>query len=185
MVSALSNSGSVVSVCSSPGHTMSKPVQSSIVLVKGLGVDGDAHAGVTVKHRSRVLRDPSQPNLRQVHLIHSELHAELGRAGFEVQAGQMGENILTEGIDLPSLGTGTMLNIGDCAIVQVTGLRNPCWQLDGLADGLMQAVLDRDDCGNLVRKAGVMGVVIAGGEVKPGDGITATPSEFYTPLEPV
>jgi MOSC domain-containing protein YiiM len=148
---------------------MSKPEQGSIALVEGLVVENDAHSGATVKHRSRVRRDPSVPNLRQVHLIQSELFEELQEKGFEVSPGMMGENITTVGIDLLALPTGTRLQFGDSAIVEMTGLRNPCSQLDGLIPGLMEAVLDRDDAGELIRKAGVMSVVLEGGIVRPGD----------------
>jgi MOSC domain-containing protein YiiM len=134
---------------------------------------------VTVKHRSRVARDPSQPNLRQVHLIHAELHDELREKGFAIAAGQMGENITTAGIDLLGLPAGTRLRIGPSAVIEITGLRNPCAQLDGIQPGLMKAVLDRDDRGELIRKAGVMGIVLADGSVSPGDGI-----EIELPPEP-
>ncbi len=178
--------GSVISVCASPLHTMSKPVQPGIRLIDGSGVEGDAHASPTVKHRSRVRIDPSQPNLRQVHLLHSELFEELERSGFGVKPGQMGENITTVGIDLLGLAEHTMLHIGENAVIRVTGLRNPCSQLDGLQPGLMQAVLDKDESGNLIRKAGIMGVVITGGEIKSGDQIVAeSPSGPFTALEPV
>ncbi|WP_293215176.1 MOSC domain-containing protein [Parvibaculum sp.] len=157
-----------------------------INLLEGLGVEGDAHMGETVKHRSRVARDPSQPNLRQIHLIHAELLDELAATGFEVEPGRMGENITTRGLDLLGLPTRTRLLIGKSAIVEVTGLRNPCLQLNGIAPGLMNAVLDRDAEGNLVRKAGVMGVVIAGGEVTPGDRIhVELPAGSHSPLQPV
>ena len=142
-----------------------------IRLVEGLGVEGDAHSGATVKHRSRVARDPSQPNLRQVHLIHGELLEELGAAGFNVVPGDLGENITTKGIDLLGLPRGTRLRLGADAIVEITGLRNPCAQLDRFQTGLTAAVLDRDDAGNLVRKSGVMAVVIAGGLVQASDPI--------------
>ncbi|HEX2281329.1 MAG TPA: MOSC domain-containing protein, partial [Thermomicrobiales bacterium] len=122
-------SGVVVAVSSSAAHSMSKPNQPSIRILKGFGVEGDTHAGETVKHRSRVARDPSQPNLRQVHLIHAELFDELARAGFAVSPGQMGENVTTQGVDLLSLPTGTRLQLGAPAVVEVTGLRNPCAQL--------------------------------------------------------
>ena len=122
----------VVTVSRSAGHTMGKPNQERITLLAGLGVEGDAHAGVTVKHRSRVAADPSRPNLRQVHLIHAELHDALASAGFAVAPGQMGENITTRGIDLLALPTGTRLHLGESAVVEVTGLRNPCTQLDGI-----------------------------------------------------
>jgi MOSC domain-containing protein YiiM len=168
---ANSLSGIVMAVSRSGTHTMSKPNQERIQLLTGLGVAGDAHQGETVKHRSRVKRDPTQPNLRQVHLIHAELHDELRDAGFAVSAGQMGENITTRGVDLLGLPVGTRLLLGDTATVEVTGLRNPCAQLNGIAAGLMAATLDRDQDGNLVRKAGVMGVVVNGGEVRPGDTI--------------
>lgn len=135
-------------------------------------MEGDAHLGETVKHRSRVKADPTQPNLRQVHLIHAELHDELRGRGFDVKPGDMGENVTTRGIDLLGLPTGALLRFSEEAVVRVTGLRNPCAQLDNFCDGLMQAVLDRDADGNLVRKAGIMGVVVSGGYVRPGDAVT-------------
>jgi MOSC domain-containing protein YiiM len=161
----------VSAVSRSAKHTLVKSNQDSIRLLPGLGVDGDAHQGATVKHRSRVARDPTQPNLRQVHLIHAELHEELRAAGFPVSAGQMGENITTRGVDLLDLPAGARLCLGGAAVVEVTGLRNPCAQLDRIQPGLMAATLGRDEHGKLVRKAGIMGVVIAGGEVRPGDSI--------------
>jgi MOSC domain-containing protein YiiM len=178
--------GIVEAVHRSASHTLSKSGQPSIRLVMGLGVEDDAHMGATVKHRSRVARDPSQPNLRQVHLIHAELHDELRAGGFRIQAGDMGENITTRGVDLLGLPVGTRLHLGVQAVVEITGLRNPCAQLDGLQPGLMAAVLDRDAQGNLVRKAGVMGVVLAGGEIRPTDAIRVElPPEPRRPLEPV
>jgi MOSC domain-containing protein YiiM len=142
--------------------------------------------GETVKHRSRVRQDPTRPNLRQVHLIHAELHYALRDAGFDVSAGQMGENVTTRGVDLLGLSAGTILHLGETASVEITGLRNPCKQLDGLQPGLMRAVLDRDEEGNLVRKAGVMGVVVAGGEVRPGDRVRVeSPPGPHRPLEKV
>jgi MOSC domain-containing protein YiiM len=161
----------VIAVCRSATHSVAKPVQASIRLVAGIGVDGDAHAGATVKHRSRVAADPTQPNLRQVHLMHAELHDELCAAGFALAPGQMGENVTTRGIDLLALPAGTRLHLGDAAVVEVTGLRNPCTQLDGIQPGLMAATLGRDAEGKLVRKAGVMAVVVTGGTVRPDDPI--------------
>lgn len=178
--------GLVTAVSRSATHTLTKPNQESIRLLTGLGVEGDAHLGETVKHRSRVARDPSQPNLRQVHLIHAELHDELRIAGFTVVAGQMGENITTRGINLLGLPSGTLLRLGDQAVVEVTGLRNPCAQLERIQPGLMAATLDRDENGNLIRKAGIMGIVLAGGEVRPGDPIRVElPDEPHHHLEPV
>ena len=178
--------GTIAAVHSSATHTLSKPGQGSIRLLAGLGVEGDAHMGVTVKHRSRVARDPQQPNLRQVHLIHAELHDELHGKGFDVQAGAMGENITTRGVDLLGLPVGTRLCLGAEAVVEITGLRNPCAQLDSLQPGLMTAVLDRDAQGQLVRKAGIMGIVLTGGEVRPGDPIRVElPPTPYRSLEVV
>lgn len=178
--------GAVTAVSCNPTHTFSKPKQERIRLLKGLGVEGDAHLGKTVKHRSRVARDPSQPNLRQVHLIHAELHDELHVAGFSVSAGQMGENITTRGIDLLGLPTGTRLRLGETAVIEITGLRNPCVQLDRFQTGLMAAVLDRDEKGKLIRKAGVMAIVLADGEVRPGDVIAIElPPKPHRALEPV
>lgn len=178
--------GRVVAVSRSATHTLSKYLQPEILLIEGHGVEGDAHAGATVKYRSRVARDPHQPNLRQVHLIHAELHDELRASGFNVAEGQMGENITTRGVDLLGLPTGTRLRLGDQAIVEITGLRNPCAQLEEIQTGLMKAVLDRDEQGNLIRKAGVMAVVVAGGPVRPGDAITLElPPEPHRPLAPV
>ena len=176
----------VAAVSRSAKHTLVKASRDSIRLLPGLGVDGDAHQGVTVKHRSRVARDPTQPNLRQVHLIHAELHEELRASGFTVSAGQMGENITTQGVDLLGLPAGARLCLGGAAVVEVTGLRNPCAQLDRIQPGLMAATLGRDQHGNLVRKAGIMGVVIAGGEVRPGDPIRVElPPQPHRPLAPV
>ncbi len=187
--------GIVTAVGRSATHTLNKPNQDSIWLVAGLGVEGDAHQGETVKHRSRVAHDPSQPNLRQVHLVHAELHDELRSAGFNVAEGQMGENITTRGIDLLALPAGTRLFIGHAghaddagrtAVVEVAGLRNPCAQLDRIQPGLMAATLGRDEHGGLIRKAGIMGIVLAGGEVRPGDPIRVElPPEPHRPLEPV
>jgi MOSC domain-containing protein YiiM len=167
--------GVVTAVSRSAQHTLVKPNADSIRLLAGLGVEGDAHQGITVKHRSRVARDPTQPNLRQVHLIHAELHDELREAGFAVNPGQMGENVTTSGVDLLGLATGTRLHLGDHAVVEITGLRNPCAQLDKIHKGLMAATLDRDAEGNLVRKAGIMGIVLEAGEVRPGDPIRVEP----------
>lgn len=160
----------VVAVAKDGAHQFSKQRAESITLLAGLGVEGDAHCGVTVKHRSRLARDPTQPNLRQVHLVHAELFEELAAKGFAIQPGEIGENITTRGIDLLALPTGAVIHIG-AAAVEITGLRNPCHQLDDHKEGLTHAVLDRDAAGNLVRKAGIMGIVTAGGTVKPGDRI--------------
>jgi MOSC domain-containing protein YiiM len=178
--------GLVVAASSSATHSMSKLNQERIRLLAGRGVEGDSHAGETIQHRSRVARDPSQPNLRQVHLIHAELHDELRGAGFAIAAGQMGENITTRGIDLLALPTRTRLSLGTTAVIEVTGLRNPCYQLDGIAPGLMAAVLDRDAAGTLIRKAGIMAIVLVAGEVGPGDPIgVELPPEPHHPLAPV
>ena len=178
--------GVVTAVSRSPTHTLTKPNEDSIRLLAGLGVEGDAHLGATVKHRSRVVRDPTRPNLRQVHLIHAELHDELRAAGFAVAAGQMGENVTTRGVDLLALSTGARLLLGEAAVVEVTGLRNPCAQLDRIQPGLMAATLGRDERGKLIRKGGVMGIVVAGGEVRAGDPIRVElPPGPHRPLEPV
>jgi MOSC domain-containing protein YiiM len=156
-----------------------------IRLLAGLGVEGDAHCGSAIRHRGRLPRDADKPNLRQVHLIHSELFAELSAKGFDIHPGDVGENITTEALDLLSLPTGTCLRIGEQAVVEVTGLRNPCKQLDGLAPGLMHATLDYTASGELTRLAGIMGVVLAGGEVRPGDDIRVDLPETRRPLQPV
>lgn len=176
----------VVAVHRSASHSFGKFQEDEIELLAGLGVAGDAHAGVTVKHRSRVARDPSQPNLRQVHLMHAELFDELIGRGFAVWPGELGENITTRGIDLLGLATGTQLALGATAVVAITGLRNPCVQIDRFQPGLMAAVLDRDTAGALVRKAGVMGVVLASGVVRAGDAIRAqAPAGAFRALAPV
>jgi MOSC domain-containing protein YiiM len=176
----------VTAVSRSPVHGFSKENREVIRLLAGLGVEGDAHMGATVKHRSRVAADPTQPNLRQLHLIHAELHDELRAAGFTVAAGEMGENVTTRGIDLLALPVGARLRLGGAATVEVTGLRNPCSQLDAFQPGLMSAVLGRDERGGLVRKAGIMAVVLAGGDVRPGDEIVVElPPEPHRPLDRV
>lgn len=176
----------IVAVHRNATHSFSKASFPSIKLVAGLGVEGDAHYGATVQHRSRVARDPNQPNLRQVHLIHAELIDELNAAKFNLAAGDMGENITTRGLNLLRLPTGTRLLLGATAVIEVTGLRNPCPQLDEFRPGLMAAVLSRDAQGNVVRKAGIMAVVQTGGVVDSGDEIRIElPPPPYRPLERV
>lgn len=176
----------IVAVSRSKEHAFGKPNATHIQLIAGQGVEGDAHAGTTVKHRSRVAKDPTQPNLRQVHLIHHELLEALRADGFEVQPGDLGENVTTQGIDLLALPQGTRLRLGERAMVEVTGLRNPCGQLDKFQSGLMAAVLDRDDEGNLIRKAGIMAIVIDGGMVASADTITVSyPTGEQRPLHVV
>ncbi|MFJ8888321.1 MOSC domain-containing protein [Streptomyces sp. NPDC102402] len=178
---------SIVTAVSSNGeYAFTKPNRGSVTLLEGLGVEGDVHAGVTVRHRSRVAQDPTQPNLRQVHLIHEELFAELRRAGFEVGPGDLGENVTTSGIDLLGLPSGTLLRLGDDAVVEVTGLRNPCLQIDLFREGLLKHLVGRADDGTVVRRAGIMGVVRAGGAVRPGDPVRAElPAGPHRPLERV
>jgi MOSC domain-containing protein YiiM len=163
----------VIAVAAGATHAFSKSLRPSIRLIAGEGVEGDAHRGVTVKHRSRVAVDPTQPNLRQVHLIHAELFEELAAKGFTVGPGQLGENVTTRGLDLLGLPEGARLAFGG-AVIAVTGLRNPCAQIDGLAPGLMAALLDRAPDGGIIRKSGVMGIVVEGGEIRPGDPIAVT-----------
>ena len=176
----------MIAVSQSKTHNFSKETKNSIELVAGIGVKGDAHSGKKVKHRSRVRRDPNQPNLRQVHLIQSELLAELNNNGFNVKAGDLGENITTKDIDLLALPSNTKLAIGDTAIIKITGLRNPCVQLDNFQTGLTKAVLGRDKNGNLIRKAGVMAIVLEAGLIKPNDRIEVDlPRGLQIGLEPV
>ncbi|MFF3600848.1 MOSC domain-containing protein [Kitasatospora indigofera] len=178
--------GTIAAVSRSAGHDFSKPNRQSVRLLAGLGVEGDAHLGVTVQHRSRVAQDPTQPNLRQVHLIHAELHDELRLAGHPVAAGELGENITTRGLDLLDLPRGARLHLGEEAVVEVTGLRNPCLQIEAFQEGLLKRVAGRDEAGNVVRRAGIMGVVLAGGEVRPGDTVRVElPDGPPLPLERV
>jgi MOSC domain-containing protein YiiM len=174
----------VVALAVSATHTMSKSERDRVRLLEGLGVEGDAHMGATVKHRSRLRIDPSAPNLRQVHLIHAELFDELRAKGFDIAPGQMGENITTRGLDLLALPRGTRLRLGN-AVIEITGLRNPCTQLDGIKPGLMEAVLERTP-GGLIRKAGVMAIVTQTGDVTVGAPIQADyPAAPHERLKPV
>ena len=167
----MTGAAEVIAVARAPTHSFSKLVVPSIQLVAGLGVEGDAHFGERVKHRSRVTADPTAPNLRQVHLIQSELFEELAAKGFDVSPGVIGENVATRGIDLLQLPRGTWLHLGRAACIELTGLRNPCTQLDTFAKGLLKAVIDRRPDGTPLLKAGVMGIVVSDGEVKAGDAI--------------
>lgn len=176
----------VTTVSSNATYTFTKPNRDSITLLAGLGVEGDVHAGVTVKHRSRMAQDPTRPNLRQVHLIHQELFDEVREAGFEVEPGQLGENVTTTGIDLLALPVGTLLRLGDEAVVEVTGLRNPCLQIDRFQNGLLKQVVGRDADGDVVRKAGIMSIVRTGGTVRPGDTVDVElPARPHRPLDRV
>ena len=168
------------------GHRFSKQGVSDITLVKGIGVVGDAHAGALVKHRSRVQADPTQPNLRQVHLIHAELFEELATQGFAVGPADLGENITTRGVDLLGLPLGTRLHLGTGAVVEITGLRNPCHQIEAFMPGLLRAVLVRGPEKTLIRKSGVMGIVVQDGRIRLGDKIgIAVPEGPHISLEPV
>jgi len=176
----------VISVSLDARHEFSKSVVSRIKLVEGEGVEGDAHRGVTVQHRSRLKKDPNQPNLRQVHLLHTELISELKSRGFCIQPGTLGENIMTEGLNLLDLPTNTVLQVGKTVQLKITGLRNPCSQLDNFQKGLTAAVLDRDGNGELIRKAGIMAIVLTGGIVTPGDEIAVhKPVKPHESLKPV
>ena len=181
-----SQTGRVVAVARDDAHRFSKPTRESITLIAGHGVEGDAHAGATVKHRSRVARDATSPNLRQVHLMHEELFAQMAERGHGIEPGALGENITTSGIDLLALPRGARLAIGDDAVVEITGLRNPCSQINGLSKGLMKELVYVDDQGDTVRLAGVMSVVLAGGRVRAGDGIRVIlPAGVHEPLRAV
>jgi MOSC domain-containing protein YiiM len=178
--------GSVVSVSLRAGHHFSKTPGLGIRLLAGLGIVGDAHMGATVKHRHDVRKDPTRPNLRQVHLIHAELFDELRAKHFELKPGELGENVTTTGIDLLALPTSTRLHLGATAVVEITGLRNPCVLIDRFQKGLMAMMLDKDSSGNLVRKSGIMSVVIADGDVHPGDAIhVEMPAPPHQRLQPV
>ena len=170
----------VVAVHRKAEHAFSKTSVVFIDLVLGHGVLHDAHFGVTVKHRSRVAKDPTQPNLRQVHLLHVELLEEVAKLGLHIRKGQMGENLTTRGIDLLGMSTGTRLQLGPDAIVEITGLRNPCAQIEAFKPGLLAAVLDRSNGGQLIRKAGVMAIVVRNGRVQPSDDIAVVfePNEY-------
>ncbi len=178
--------GFVVAVAKDGGHRFSKAPLAVIRIIAGLGVEGDAHAGITVQHRSRVAVDPTQPNLRQVHLIHTELFEELGHKGFVVAPGDMGENIATRGVDLLGLPRGSLLRVGQKVVLEVTGLRNPCAQIERFQSGLLAAVLGRGPNGEVIRKAGIMTIVREGGIVQPKDVIAVElPPLPHLPLERV
>lgn len=179
------NAAVVVAVHRKSDHSFSKDSAPAVELIAGHGVQDDAHAGATVKHRSRVAKDPTQPNLRQVHLLNAELFDDLRERGFVVIPGQMGENITTRGLDLLALSAGSLLRLGSVAIVRVTGLRNPCAQIDQLQSGLCEAMIDRASDGSLVRKVGIMGVVEKGGWVHAGDPIVVSEPTVHVPLQVV
>lgn len=176
----------VVSVSAEPGHGFSKTPRAAITLLPGLGVEGDAHCGATVRHRSRVAADPLQPNLRQLHLFPAEWLDTLDGMGFQLSPGGLGENVLTRGLDLMALPTGTLLRFSRGPLIAVTGLRNPCHQIESYRPGLLGAVLEKDAQGGLVRKAGIMAVVLEGGKIEPGDRIMpGLPPEPHHPLQRV
>ena len=182
----METTGTVVSVNRDSEHRFSKPAAAEITLIAGIGIEGDAHAGETVQHLHRLTTTPGAPNLRQVHLMHSELFEELESDGFGVSAGDLGENVTTSGIDLLALPQGTLLHLGDEAVVEVTGLRNPCKQINRFEPGLMKAVIGRADDGTVVRKSGIMSIVTHGGVVRAGDAVRVElPAGERVPLEVV
>ena len=170
----------VVAVHRSEAHTFTKPPVDVVQLVAGIGVDGDAHAGPLVKHRSRVAKDPNQPNLRQVLLFPQEMLDMVAGRGFQVDPGELGENVTTADIDLFELPTGTVLRLGDEAMIVLTGLRNPCGQINGLQEGLLSELRITVD-GETIRRGGVMAMVVNGGAVRAGDPITVS----LPPGEPI
>lgn len=186
MTAGTVSTAQVIAVARDDAHRFSKQRVDVIRLLAGLGVEGDAHLGETVKHRSRVAVDPTQPNLRQVHLIQLELLEELSGKGFAVGPAELGENVTTQGIDLLGLPRGVRLHLGETAVVEITGLRNPCVQIDDFQPGLLRAVLDKTPDGEIIRKSGVMGIVVTGGDVRPGDPIMIElPPEPHRLLERV
>jgi MOSC domain-containing protein YiiM len=177
---------SVVAVSADSQHRFSKPNLDSVRVIAGFGIEGDSHAGATIQHLGPMRADPTQPNLRQVHLIHSELHGELRDLGYDVKPGELGENITTRGIDLLGLPQGTRLRIGSEAVLEVTGLRSPCHQLNTFQPGLLKQVIHTDADGTVVRKTGIMSVVLTTGVIHPGDPIVVDlPTGPHVPLEPV
>lgn len=175
----------VIAVASDSKHNIIKPIRESVRLIAGWGVEGDAHAGKTVQHRYDKRRNPDAPNLRQVHLMHSELFDQVSGLGLSVKPGQMGENITTRHIDILNLPRGTQLRIGE-AVIEITGLRNPCKYLNQIAPGLLKACLGKHEDGTNFPHSGVMGVILADGEVKAGDEIhIITPPKPHERLKPV
>jgi hypothetical protein len=164
--------GYVHSVSASPRHGFSKLVRESITLIKGHGVDGDAHAGAFVKHRYLARWRPRMANERQVHLINQALFEELFSEGFNVQPGNLGENVTTRGIDLLRLPLGTMLALGPTAAVELRGLRTPCVLVDRFRKGLLKALVRKGEQPRF--RAGVMGVVREGGILFPGNPVKVT-----------
>jgi MOSC domain-containing protein YiiM len=178
--------GKVVALARSAGHSFSKQVVDEVRLIAGQGVEDDAHLGEKVQHLSRVRVDPDQPNLRQVHLIGEELLDELALEGFALSPGQLGENVTTRGIDLLALPQRSVLKIGDSVELEVTGLRNPCAQIEAFRPGLLARVVSKDSGGNLIRRAGIMAVVRSGGQARAGDEIKVVlPAGAHLPLERV
>ncbi len=176
-------SGFIVALSRSEAHAFSKNAEPRLTLIEGLGIEGDAHAGVTVQHRSRVARDPSQPNLRQVHLLHHTLLDALNAQGFSIHPGMLGENVTTSGVDLLALPTGTRLRLGQTAVLELTGLRNPCSQIERFHEGLLAAVVHRGEAGLVTRQAGVMAIVVRGGVIATGDAIEVElPAAPHRPL---
>ena len=166
----MTRDSAVVAVSRSATHSFSKPPAEAITLIANWGVEGDAHAGATAQHLYVVKKDPTRANLTQVHLIHEELFAELADR-FTVLPGELGENVTTSGVDLLALPLGTRIHLGADAVVELTGLRSPCSKINKYQGGLMKALVEKDDDGCIVRKSGVMGIVIAGGVVAPGDAL--------------
>ena len=140
-------------------------------------MEGDAHAGPFVRHRHLARRHPKMPNLRQVHLIPSELFQALRADGYELRPGDLGENILTAGLDLEALPLGTILKLGAEAAIELTGLRTPCVLIDRFKPGLKRRMLV-EEYGRPRFRCGVMAVVRSSGRISTGDAIAVRlPSE--------
>ena len=176
--------GWVFAICSSPKHGFSKQPQRSIRLLAGRGVEGDAHCGETVQHLYLKRRNPLAPNRMQVHLLQSELFDELAFVGYALTAGQLGENITTRGIGLLNLPQGTRLHLGGEAVVELTGLRTPCKLIEDFKPGLLKQVISRDAANKVLAKAGVMAIVLHGGDVHERSPIRVEyPAARHVPLQ--
>lgn len=178
--------GQVTSLHCDSEHNFSKPPVLEAMFLAGVGIEGDAHSGATTQHLSRQKKDASRPNLRQVHLVASELHEELRSDGFDVPFGAFGENLTTSGLDLGALPAGSTLRLGDEVILSLTGFRDPCSQIDKFQAGLRSAVSFKPETGPQLFRNGVMSVVVRGGTVRVGDTIkVALPPEPHQPMQKV
>jgi MOSC domain-containing protein YiiM len=167
MMESSRHQGSVIAVCQKTEPGLPKFEAEAIQLIEDFGVSGDYHAGKLIRHRYWAAKDPTHPNHRQVLLVDTSIYADLASQGIALKPGMLGENVVVDGIQVMTLAVGARLQLGD-ALLELTEVRNPCYQLNEMHPDLLEAVKPEVD-GQPRRNAGMFARILTGGWVRPGN----------------